>query len=81
MNNHIPHKELKIGMIVEGRFTNSGDTIRSKGEIVKINQGTARIKCLKEMRGWEEGHIYVIATEYNKIFSINNGIFKIGDRT
>lgn len=73
----IPYNELKIGMVVEARFTNSGRNISFKGEIVKINVCTARVKSLKDgVQCWERGHEFIIFTELNPLASVNNGMFK-----
>ena len=67
---------LKVGSIVEGRFTNNFNFFRFKGVISRINLKTFRVNSLEDgVNGWDIGHEFIIPRRGNKIFSRNNGVF------
>jgi hypothetical protein len=74
----IKSENLRIGQIVEARFTNNSKLLRFKGKIVKINKNTALIENVEnEVNGWEAGHKFSIMTDKNPLCSENNGIFEV----
>lgn len=71
--------QLKIGDIVEARFTNCYDNHSFKAKITKINRQTVRVVSLekdKPYKGEELGREFIIHRRTNPLFSVNNGIFK-----
>lgn len=72
---------LRVGDVVEARFTNSGIAYRFRAKITKLNARTARVQSLEPNKPYERdepNREFIINRFSNwKLFTENNGIFPI----
>lgn len=83
----IPVEEIREGMVVQARFTNSGRYYYFHGPVLRVNSASARIQFdpglpnnLDPMpQGYRPWTVFSIYTEMGfKRWSANNGIFRMG---
>ncbi len=77
-------RSLKAGSIVEVRWTNSHRYYAARGEVVKINAKSLRVRLLEAVTGVEGdifvypvGRTIVVPRQYQARWSANNGVFPL----
>jgi len=69
---------LKVGDIVEARFTNSGDYHAFKAVVTKVNEKTVRVRSLEPGKPYEGDYPnreFIIYRFWHGKSSVNNGVF------